>query len=335
MKRVLYAGMRADYGDPRRGLSYEERNFHHALRHHPGLELRHFDFMELGGRHGLPGMTRLLKSAVESWRPDLLFMVPFHPDRDPCREAVGEITAATETATLAWMCDDHWRFEDYSSGWAGHLDWVVTTDPDAPARYAALGYGARVLLSQWAVNQRLYRPTYSGRDIPVSFVGQPHGDRPAVIEALRRAGIQVALFGHGWGPGTGRLPFQRMIEVFSRSRINLNLANASSGSPRQIKGRNFEVPGCGGFLLSEAVPHLERYFEPGREAALYRDVDELVRLVRHYLSEEQERAAVACRGYARCLREHTWDHRFQALFEAIGLWRGSAKNRAAAAGARA
>ena len=59
-----------------------------------------------------------------------------------------------------------------------------------------------------------------------------------------------------------------MIEVFSRSRINLNLSNASNPWWRrwrrrrdQIKGRNFEVPGCGGFLLTQPADDLERYFE--------------------------------------------------------------------------
>ena len=91
-----------------------------------------------------------------------------------------------------------------------------------------------------------------------------------------------------------------MVRVFASSAINLNLSNSSvlprtlrfrlgalargrwddarqaKPRPRQIKGRNFEVPGCGGFILTEAVPHLEEYFVPGEEIGVFRDTDDLV-----------------------------------------------------------
>ena len=41
------------------------------------------------------------------------------------------------------------------------------------------------------------------------------------------------------------------------------------GPLKQIKGRNFEIPGCGGFLLTDYVPGLERYFQIGEEIVCY------------------------------------------------------------------
>jgi spore maturation protein CgeB len=131
-----------------------------------------------------------------------------------------------------------------------------------------------------------------------------------------------------------------MVRVFGTSRINLNLSNSSTDSspktlrarvgkllgrgpkgpqPAQIKGRNFEVPGCGGFLLTERVPHLERYFELGTEVAVYDTADELVEQVGYWLAHDEERAAVAEAGYQRVMAEHTYDHRFEAIFTAVGV----------------
>jgi spore maturation protein CgeB len=128
--------------------------------------------------------------------------------------------------------------------------------------------------------------------------------------------------------------------VFRSSRINLNLSNsfvpkpslrmrlgalargqAIDRSPRrsQIKGRTFEVPGSGGFLLTERVPHLEEYFEIGEEIAAYSTTDELIEQVRHWLSHPEERAAVAEAGYRRVRAEHTYDHRFAEIFRRMGL----------------
>lgn len=99
------------------------------------------------------------------------------------------------------------------------------------------------------------------------------------------------------------------------------LADARQTRPRpaQIKGRTFEVPGCGGFLLTEAAPRLEEYFVPGREVGVYEDPDDLVVQIERWLSRPEERAAVAAAGHRRALEEHTYDHRFAAIFAEAGL----------------
>ncbi len=88
---------------------------------------------------------------------------------------------------------------------------------------------------------------------------------------------------------------------------------------KQLKGRTFEVPGCGGFLLTQEAPGLERYFELGTEAAGFHDGEDLVQKLRYYLEHEDERAAVADAGHARVLRDHTYERRFAEIFEKIGL----------------
>ena len=109
----------------------------------------------------------------------------------------------------------------------------------------------------------------------------------------------------------------------------LNLANSSSPANsskpanQQIKGRNFEVPGCHGFLLTQPVPHLEDYFEIGNEVVVFHDAKDLLDKIRYYLAHEDERRRIATLGHARCLREHTWDHRLRAIFDHIGLSQGS------------
>ncbi len=117
MQRILYVGMQADYGDVARGVSFEERNFHHTLRHFPGLIVEHFDFMAECRRVGRAAMSAALLAKVAEFKPHLLFLVGFDDDHDPERETIREITETTETATLLWVCDDHWRFEGYSSRW--------------------------------------------------------------------------------------------------------------------------------------------------------------------------------------------------------------------------
>jgi spore maturation protein CgeB len=87
----------------------------------------------------------------------------------------------------------------------------------------------------------------------------------------------------------------------------------------QIKGRNFEVPGCGGFLLTAPAENLDSYYVPGRELASFDTVGELIDKVRYFLANEAERVTIAEAGYQRTIREHTYAHRFADIFKHMGF----------------
>lgn len=89
--------------------------------------------------------------------------------------------------------------------------------------------------------------------------------------------------------------------------------------PRQIKGRNFEVPGCGGFLMTGYADNLSDYYRIGEQLAVFDSDADLIEKVRYYLSHEKERQAIAQAGYQRTLQEHTYTRRFSEIFETIGL----------------
>jgi spore maturation protein CgeB len=330
--RILYVGMEHDYGDPARGPSFEETNFRSALEG-MGNEVVAFDFMARAKTVGKQRMRAELLSTAAEARADVAFFCLFTDELD--RETIEGVRRAGGSPTINWFADDHWRFENFSRHMAPAFDLAVTTDEDSLPRYRDAGI-TNVHLSQWACNRYAYGKVTAEIGHQVTFVGQPYGNRETIIERLRSSGHDVECWGFGWP--TGRLDHEAMVRVFCSSAINLNLSNSSTPPntvrvragrllgrgpkgpiPAQIKGRNFEVPGCGGFLLTERVGHLERYFELGREVAVYDGEDELVEQVGHWLSHEDERAAVAEAGYRRVLAEHTYDHRFGEIFAAVGL----------------
>jgi spore maturation protein CgeB len=331
--RVLYVAMVHDYGKPERGPSFEETNFRSALDG-MGHEVIPFDFMERARVAGKEAMRRELVAAAAEAKPDVAFFCLFTDELDTATiEAVGREGGCP---TVNWFADDHWRFDDFTRHMAPAFTLAVTTDADSLPKYAAEGI-ENVLLSQWACNKYAYGRVNGSLEHGVTFVGQPHGNREAIIKRIEDAGHDVECWGFGWP--AGRLDHDGMVRVFSRSRVNLNLSNSSTVRPKtlrarvgrllgrgpkgpqpaQIKGRNFEVPGCGGFLLTERVPHLERYFEPGREVAVYDSTDDLVEQVGYWLEHEDERAEVAEAGYRRVLAEHTYDHRFAEIFRTVGV----------------
>lgn len=313
--RVLYLGMKWDYGDRSRGFSFEEMSFHAALKAHPGVEVTHFDYVELHKQLGKEAMNERLVDFARSAKYDCLFCVMFEQELDPT--AIEAVSAAGVT-TIAWGCDDHWRFDNFSQRWAPHFDWWVTTANSAVQKFKDVGYD-RVIKSQWAVEPSVYYPLDLTRDIDISFVGMPHGARAQVLQWLAGNGVSLAVFGFGWAGLQSRITHDQMIEVFSRSKVCLNMSNASTLGEQQIKGRVFEVPGCRGFLLTDMADDLGSYYEIGREVVVFDGPDDLLGKIRHYVAHDEERESIARAGYERTLKEHTWRNRFDAIFEAAGL----------------
>jgi spore maturation protein CgeB len=329
--RILYVAMADDYGDPARGPSFEEVNFRSALEG-MGHDLVPFDFMAKKRELGKREMNRQLVAVARDTEPDLSFFVLFETEIDP--ETIRSVSRSGGP-TVNWFADDHWRFERFTRHFAPAFDWSVTTDRDSLPKYRAIDC-KRAILSQWACNRYAYDWTGCELEYEVTFIGQSYGERPATVERLRAEGFDVRCWGFGWPQG--RIEHDEMVRVFGASRINLNLSAAFSPpkgirprianlvrrqthEPRksQIKGRTFEVPGSGGFLLTDRVPYLEDYLVPGREVAVFESTDRLVDQVRFWLDHEEERAAVAEAGYRRVRAEHTYDQRFEEVFRRIEL----------------
>jgi spore maturation protein CgeB len=299
-----------------------------------------------------------LLDVVRSEKPQVMFTIPFQDELDP--GVITQISQESSTATIAWFCDDHWRFDSYTRRWAPCFRWSVTTSAAAVSKYHAIGY-QNVIHSQWACNHFSYFPSTLPLKYDLTFVGQPHGDRRHWIDALGRCGIRTRVWGNGWE--SGRLTQEEMIEVFSTSRINLNLSNSSSNgeqpgngfvrqlaragarrvpspvknfvkglrtanssglavkdsSRQQIKGRNFEVPGCRGFMLTGEAEDLDMYYQRDQEIICFSSLQDLIQKIQYFLSHDDEREAVAQAGYHRTIQEHTYVHRFADIFRIAGF----------------
>ncbi|HEY2385121.1 MAG TPA: glycosyltransferase [Terriglobia bacterium] len=365
--RILYVALKYDYGDAARGYSFEHYNFFDFFQK-SGHDVIYFDFMDIMKSKGRGNMNRQLVEAVKTRKPELMFCVLFKDGL--AQKTVRHISDLPDTTTLNWFCDDHWRFDNYSRFWAPQFNWVVTTARSAVPKYAEVEL-RNVVKSQWGCNHLLYRKLDLPLQYDVTFVGQPHGNRREMVDALRKSGIDVHCFGYGWEGG--RVSQEDMIHIFNQSRININFSNASvkstaggfgriasgldwaansldqvpfggaiknagrgivnaaqsrnvsagdqlpAGYAEQIKGRNFEVPGCGGFLLTSKADDLETYYELDREVVCFDGIGGLTEKIKYYLAHEDERAAIAQRGYERTLRDHTYARRFEEIFKRAGL----------------
>jgi len=337
--KILYISRKYDYGDPKRGFSYTHYNFYDSLLKMDGgrHKIIYFPFDEIMIQNGADLMNKMLSKKVLDEKPDLCFFCI--STYEIKKETIKKIKAET----LNWFCDDHWRFDNFSKHWAPCFNWVVTTDSKAIEKYHKLGI-KNVIKSQWACNQFLYKSMALEKTYDIGFIGQLYGKRKTIIDKIKKAGLKINCWGKGWS--NGRISQEEMIKIFSKTKINLNFSDSSTRpflkaiggiflrppnyydnlksfidrrKRKQIKGRNFEIPGCGSFLLTDSADNLEDYYIDGKEIVIYNNSDDLIRKIHYYLDHKEDREKIAQAGYERTLKDHTYDKRFKKIFKTIGF----------------
>jgi spore maturation protein CgeB len=151
------------------------------------------------------------------------------------------------------------------------------------------------------------------RSIPISFVGQCYGERPVLIEHLKRNGLDVSTWGEGWPAGP--LSQDEMIDVYHRSLITLGFGYIGEGKQVGLKGRDFEVPMTGTCYVTTWNNELDRFFARGKELMFYLSPDHLVAVLKELLDDPERTVEIGRAGRRRALADHTWTSRWQSLLD--------------------
>jgi len=331
--KILLVCMKHAYGDSNREHSYEYFNFYLTLKQ-MGYEVELFDYMEEMRALGRVGMNQRLLERVRTWHPKLAIFSLYTDQLDPA--IVKQLQDFTKT--YCFFHDDSWRI-DYSRYWAEQFNYFSTPDCFGQQKYRDIGM-SNAIYFPFGCNETIFHKLDIPKKFDVSFVGSWHPYREWLIEKIRKAGIDVNVFGYRWP--NGEIDQNRMVEVFNESRINLNLSNSASwdaryliSSPRafinrirskknieQMKARMFEVNGCGSFQLSYYVEGLTQCYEGDHEIGIYNDPDDLVEKIKFYLAHEELRESVAKAGLLRTLNDHTFTQRFKKIFAVMGILDG-------------
>ncbi len=99
--------------------------------------------------------------------------------------------------------------------------------------------------------------------------------------------------------------------LYSSSRINLNITVPQLRN--SYSHRAFEIPACGGFLLSDYRPEAEQFFEIDRELICFRTMGDLIQKATYFLKNDKERNEISQRARRRVLEEHTYVHRLKKI----------------------
>jgi spore maturation protein CgeB len=102
---------------------------------------------------------------------------------------------------------------------------------------------------------------------------------------------------------------REMFQVLSEARVSLNCVDFGEAANMRL----FEATGVGSCLLTNHRDNLKELFELDHEVVTYASAQECLEKATWLLDHPRERAEIARSGQRRTLRDHTFEHRAQAL----------------------
>ena len=122
------------------------------------------------------------------------------------------------------------------------------------------------------------------------------------------------------------VPIQEMNNLYSNFSISLNITELRDTyilrhPVHKLHLRTFEIPMSGGLQIASRTTELSSYFEEDKEIVMYGSREEMISKAKFYLDSSNENTVLSMKKAARtrCEHEHTWMHRFNIVFNELGL----------------
>lgn len=203
-----------------------------------------------------------------------------------------------------------------TAGLIGSIDLACTAAKECCLWYQVEGFPSIYLPE--ASDPELYKPLPGPKRYDVCFVGANYGIRSKIVKAIEKRGVDVTCYGNGWP--NGRIDVERIPKLFSRSRIILGVGTIGHCTDfYALKMRDFDGPMSGGLYVTHDNPDLYNLFEIGKEIVTYHTPEECADKISYYLNHSNECEIIAEAGRKRAVKEHTWERRFEKIFQVIGL----------------
>jgi spore maturation protein CgeB len=135
----------------------------------------------------------------------------------------------------------------------------------------------------------------------VGFVGNLYGNRQGILNAVSH---QVTISNNVFGFNHPRL--------ISQTKINLNICTDHGASDRIYK-----IMAANGFLLSDDWVGRKEHFVDGKDLIIYKDITDLNKKIKYYLSHDLERQQIANQGY-ETVQQFTrinWAQKIMEIYE--------------------
>lgn len=268
----------------------------------------------LTSRFAVNKMNELLYKEASSYKPDLLLILKgelVYP------EVLHKIKKELNTLLFNFNGDNpfnpvnstKWLIESIPI-YDCHFTWgkfLISELKEAGAKrveYLPFGYDPEL---HYPVEVSEKEKEKYGSDIV--FVGTWEREREQWLENL--VDYDLGVWGNSWEYLKSNSPLRKCVKskavygepvskIYNSSKIALNFIRKQNGNAHNMK--TFEIPACGGFMLTMRTEEQCEFFKEGEEIACFESVEELREKIDYYLENEEERQRIAKNGHIKVLK---------------------------------
>lgn len=290
-----------------------------ALRRN-GLDVRWRNLSKIRRWFGRRGALARIRSEFERWQPDLVFVFFMDLPEVLLDEFRGRATVV-QWIEEAFPCL-HPRQIDYTR----RVDLACLSDPELlpQLRERGIDHGC---FQMSGFSPRYHFPLRGRRPVrDVAFIGGPGADGQRARFLLELADAHtIDVYGQGWEAFRTAHPRLRVHppignrgyrQICADARIVLGM-NQFNSDRHYFSNRVWLTLACRGFHLTHHVPGIDDVFDRGVHLDWFRDVDEAVRLVGHYLDDDAARERIAETGWRHAVARHQYLHRVAAVLDLL------------------
>lgn len=280
-------------------------------------------------------VKKALTKKISDFRPQLILVIK--GDRIPL-DLIRKIKEKFKIPVANYWIDDPDSIE-VSRKISPVYDYFFTNDPELVQVHKESGCPHVGFLSFGCLpylhkKMQLSQEEYKKYGSDVCFAGSVSEGRIKILEALSDFNLKV------WSPRfvysfeeknrieKNKLPSssplyskftdravwnEELVKVYNASKIVLNIHSPQTAPIM----RDFEVTGCGAFLLTDYARSLETMFKTGEEIICYKNIETLKDMVKFYLSHPKDREEIARKGNLRAYRDHTYARRMEELISFV------------------
>lgn len=339
-KKILFISIKYYDAEKNKGYSYEYNNFYLNLKKY--FNISHLPIDEIIQKNGYDYLNNKILKIYRNY--DILFFFMYKNDIYPSTLKV--IKNNKKIKSIAWMSDDHWRYDIYGKHYIGFFDLIITTCKDSLKKYRC--NKQKSLLGLWTtdvfINQKKKKHLYD-----VSFVGKNYGRREKYVNFLKKNNINVKCFGSSWP--NSQFFVGNIKKIFTHSLINLNFSDSSTGfslknivkvffhkktnlqyrlhnpfdyylnlknfcmnKSKQIKGRLFEAISSNSFVITEYHKDLSSFFKINKEIVCFKNEKELLEKTKFYMKNKNLLDKVKGMGYKKFKKAYAIKNYFRKIF---------------------
>ena len=202
------------------------------------------------------------------------------------------------------------------------FDLIAVASPTYQKEIDKLGIKT-IFTPQFTNPEKFFYEFDKNKAFDILFVGRPGYERISALWAIE-SGFDVALFGDGWQDKVDAKYFkghyidnEELHKYYASAKIVLNDTRNDMKKAGFISNRVFDVTASGGFLISDYMPEVEKFY--GDSIPMFKSKEELKYLIDYYLSHPDERKEKALKAQQITLSNFTNEVIAKKMIDAILL----------------